>query len=85
MATFHDRTAAPVCQRGLLRAGGRPCAVLTSAEVVALTAEPFDRCAIGRDGWARAREIAARLCGGIRDHVAEGMCQAWAIPEAAGP
>lgn len=39
MATFHDRTAALVCQRGLLRTAGRPCAVLTSAEVVALTAD----------------------------------------------
>ncbi len=63
MATFHDRTTAPRVQGQLLSAGG---------------AIALDRRAIGRDGWARARELAARLGGEIRDHVAEGMRQAWA-------
>ena len=39
MATFHDRTTAPRVQLGLLRAAG-PCRVLTSDEVITLTAWP---------------------------------------------
>ena len=42
MATFHDRTTAPRVQRGLLRAAGAPCTVLTSADVVTLTADAPD-------------------------------------------
>ncbi len=55
MAMFHDCTAAPVCQRGLLRTAGRPCAVLTSAEVVALAALP------PRDARGRFVELAPEL------------------------
>ncbi len=43
----------------------------------------FDRRAIGRDGWARARELAARLGGEIRAHLAEGLRQAWRAARAA--
>ncbi len=39
----------------------------------------LDRRAIGRDGWARARKLAARFGGAVSDHVAEGMRQAWAV------
>ena len=50
----------------------------TTAPAVEAGLLPLDRRAIGRDGWARAREAAACLGGEIRDHVAEGMRQAWA-------